>query len=380
MGPILAAFTVDSFCVGPPMDQRLADRGRKGRGAWRNPAGRFLPIHAEAVDDGWGGLEAQAAEDPTPETVSVERARSALAYNSSPDVPFDRALNPYRGCAHGCVYCFARPTHGTLGWSAGLDFETRLVAREGLAEALRAELSRPGYRPAPVYLSGVTDAYQPLERSRRLTRAALEVLAAARHPVVIVTKGALVTRDLDLLAPMAADGLAQVCVSITTLDRDLARRLEPRAAAPHARLDALRRLSEAGVPAAALMAPIIAGLTDHEIERLLAAAADAGATSAHHTLLRLPSELTTLWEDWLDVHAPDAKARVLRLQREMRGGRLNDPRFGARMRGQGPRYALIAQRFALARKRLGLGGARAALRCDLFRPPPRDPAQGELFA
>jgi DNA repair photolyase len=361
------------------MDGRLADRGRKGRGTWRQPPNRFETAAREAADDGWGGLDALAGEAPTAAVVTRERAGRALSRNDSPDVPFDRSVNPYRGCEHGCVYCYARPTHNALGWSAGLDFETRLVVKENVAERLRAELSRPGYAPAPLYLSGVTDAYQPIERTERRTRAVLELLAETRHPVGIVTKSALVARDLDLLAPMARDGLAQVCLSVTTLDSALARRMEPRAAAPKRRLETIRRLSEAGVPVTLLMSPMIAGLTDHEIEAVLEAAAAAGARAAGFIMLRLPHDLTTLWEDWLETHVPDRKARVLARQRELRGGRMNDPRFGARMKGEGPLYAIIARRFAAACRRYGLARARPELRADLFRPPARDPRQLALF-
>jgi len=362
------------------MDGRPADIGRKGRGTGLNPAGRFLSVHSQAVDDGWGGLAAQADDPPAPEVVTDEIAKAALSWNASPDVPFDRSVNPYRGCAHGCVYCFARPTHGTAGLSAGLDFETRLFAKTNVAEALRRELARSGYAPAPIYLSGVTDAYQPLERTRRLTRAVLDLMLETRHPVAVVTKSALVTRDADVLAALAAQGLAQVLVSVTTLDAGLARRLEPRAAAPKPRLEAIRRLSAAGVPVGLLVAPVIPGLTDHEVEAILAAGAAAGARWAGFTMLRLPGEVKALFDDWLDRHAPLKKSRVLGLQRALRGGALNDPRFGHRMQGQGPHHAILRRRFAVARRRLGLAADRPALRCDLFRRPRAPSRQGDLFA
>jgi DNA repair photolyase len=361
------------------MDARPADLGRKGRGTARQPPHRFTTESRAAEDDGWGGLAAQAAEAPTPTTVTHERVTRALSRNDSPDVPFDRSVNPYRGCEHGCVYCFARPSHGALGLSAGLDFETRLVVKDNVAEALRAELARPGYRPATLYLSGVTDAWQPLERRERRTRAVLELLAETRHPVGVVTKGALITRDMDLLAPMASQGLAEVCVSITTLDADLARRLEPRAAAPHVRLEAIRALSAAGVPTGVILGPVLPAVTDHEIEAILAAAAEAGVSSASFTMLRLPYELVGLWDAWLADHAPDRRQRALARQREVHGGRLNDPRFGSRMRGEGPYYDMIRDRFHLARRRLGLRRDRLTLRTDLFRPPARDARQLALF-
>ncbi len=361
------------------MDGRLADRGRRGRGTARQPAHRFTAERREAVDDGWQTLAEEAAAPPAPTVVLPDRAKRALSFNQSPDVPFDRAVNPYRGCAHGCIYCYARPTHGTFGLSPGLDFETRLFVKPDVVERLRSELAAPRYEAQPIYLSGVTDCYQPLEREHRLTRGILELLLATRHPVGIVTKAALVTRDLDLLVPLAELGLAQVFVSVTTLDPGLARRLEPRTAMPKPRLATIRALAAAGVPVGLLMSPIIPGLNDHEIERVLEAGAEAGARSAHFTMLRLPYELADLWDDWLETHAPLRKQRVLALQRAAHGGRLNDPRFGERMRGRGPYTEMLLQRFRVAKRRLGLDRERLTLRTDLFQPPRRDDGQLALW-
>ncbi|MEO1089447.1 MAG: PA0069 family radical SAM protein [Pseudomonadota bacterium] len=361
------------------MDGRLADRGRKGRGTSRQPAHRFTSERREAFDDGWATLEEEAARPPSRTEIRDDSARRALSYNASPDVPFDRAVNPYRGCEHGCIYCYARPSHGTFGLSPGLDFETKLFAKRNVVALLRRELAHPAYVPEPIYLSGVTDAYQPLERIERLTRGVLELLLAARHPVGIVTKAKLICRDLDLLVPLAAADLVQVFVSVTTLDPALARRLEPRTAMPKARLETIARLADAGVPVGILQAPIIPGLNDHETEAILSAGAAAGARSAHFTLLRLPHELKELWDDWLDEHAPAKKARVLALQRRARGGRLNDPRFGSRMVGEGVYADMLHQRFALARRRLGLDRPRRELRTDLFVRPDGDELQPRLL-
>ncbi len=353
------------------------DRARKGRGAASNRSGRYEAKAHEAFDDGWG-----AAEDDEPPplrtTVTRDASRGAITYNDSPDIPFDRSINPYRGCEHGCVYCFARPTHAYLGLSPGLDFETRLFAKPDAPELLRAELAKPGYRPALIALGTNTDPYQPIERQHRITRRILEVLAACSHPIGIVTKSALVQRDIDILAPMAARGLAHVSISLTTLDRELARKLEPRAATPQKRLDTMRALHEAGIPAGVMTAPIIPALNDWELERLLAAAADAGAGAAGYVLLRLPLEIRDLFEEWLALHAPMKSARVLDLVRQTRGGALYDPAFGRRMKGAGPYADLIARRFALACKRLGLNRQRWDLDVSQFRPP-RPAGQLDLF-
>jgi len=349
------------------MAELPSSRSLKGRGAASNQSGRLEALQRESFDDGW------LAQDEAPvrlETiVGIENARTALSYNDSPDLSFDRAINTYRGCEHGCIYCYARPNHAYAGLSPGLDFESRLFVKENAAEALERELAAPSYRPATVVLGGVTDCYQPLERERRVTRGVLEVLARARHPVAIVTKSALVERDLDLLAPMAAAGLAKAAVSLTSLDRSLSRRMEPRAAAPHRRLQTIRRLSQAGVPVTVMAAPMIPGLNDHELEALLEAAAAAGARSAGYILLRLPRETGQLFEEWLAQHYPGRAKRIMSLVRQSRGGAAYDARFGVRQRGEGPYAALLAQRFKRALEHSGLTAPRLALRTDLFVPP-----------
>jgi DNA repair photolyase len=353
---------------------------RKGRGATFNPKVRFESAELDPFDDGWGSLAEERAEAPPPPTeVRPDASRSVIVRNASPDIPFEQSINPYRGCEHGCIYCYARPSHAYLGLSPGLDFETKIYAKLDAGPLLERELARPGYRCQAIALGSNTDPYQPQERKLGITRAILEVLARCRHPVTIVTKSAAVARDLDLLAPMAADDLAAVAVSITTLDAGLARTLEPRAAAPHRRLDALRRLSAAGVPTSVMVAPIIPGLNDHELEAVLEAAADAGASYAGYVLLRLPHELRELFTAWLAAHAPLRSARVLALIRECRGGRLNDPNFGSRMRGEGPYAELIGRRFVLAKRRFGFDRPRAPLRTDLFQPPVAERGQLRLF-
>jgi DNA repair photolyase len=350
--------------------ERERHRVHKGRGASYNPKVRFESRQLDPFDDGWGSLAAARDEAPPPPTeVLPDTSRTVIARNSSPDIPFDRSINPYRGCEHGCIYCYARPSHAYLGLSPGLDFETKLLAKLDAAPLLERELARPGYRCQPIALGTNTDPYQPQERRLKITRGILEVLARCRHPVTIVTKSAAVTRDLDLLAPMAADGLARVALSVTTLDPALARTLEPRAAAPHRRLEALGRLSAAGVPTSVMVAPVIPALNDDEIEAVLEEAAAAGATQAGYVLLRLPHEVKELFTAWLETHAPLRARRILALVRQCRGGRLNDPTFGRRMRGAGPYAELIANRFALATRRLGLNRTRSALRTDLFEPP-----------
>jgi DNA repair photolyase len=357
----------------------MLSRVHRGRGATLNPSGRFERHAREAVDDGWGSLE-ELADDPSPATqVLPDRARSIIARNESPDVPFEQSINPYRGCEHGCVYCYARPSHGHLGLSAGLDFETRIFVKHEAAQLLRQELARPGYQCKPISLGANTDPYQPLERRLRITRQVVEVLAAARHPVGIVTKSALVTRDIDLLAPMARDGLARVYISITTLSPEIARTLEPRATAPHRRLEAIRMLATAGIITGVMVAPIIPALTDHEIEPILAAAADAGALSAGFVLVRLPYEVKDLMAAWLDAHFPGRAGHVLSLIRQCREGRLNDPEFGSRMRGSGAFAQLIAYRFRTASRRYGFDRRQMPQRTDLFLPPRLD-GQLDLFA
>ncbi|MCD9031948.1 PA0069 family radical SAM protein [Luteimonas sp. Y-2-2-4F] len=353
----------------------------KGRGAASWVEGRFERRSAVAEDDGWGCLqEDDEAFRPPPlaTRVTEETARRIISRNDSPDVGFDQSVNPYRGCEHGCVYCFARPTHAYLDLSPGLDFETRLFAKTNAAERLRAELARPSHTCTPIALGINTDGYQPIERERRITRACLEVCAEAGHPVSIVTKSALVRRDLDLLAPMAERGLVNVHLSVTTLDNRLSARLEPRAAAPHARLRTLEALAAAGVPAGVLVAPVIPMINDRELEAILEAARDAGAASAGYVLLRLPHELKEIWREWLGLHYPERAAHVMSLIRQMRGGRDYQSAYGSRMRGEGPFAQLVAARFARAHRALGYGRL-PALRTDLFRPPRAASPQGELF-
>lgn len=351
---------------------------RRGRGATLNMAGRFEPYARAGVDDGWPqGLPAPA---PLATEIREERTGRPIARNESPDVGFDRSVNPYRGCEHGCAYCYARPGHAQLGLSPGLDFETRIVARPGLAAALRRELSRPGYRPAPLMLGAVTDPYQPAERDRRITRAVLGVLGEFGHPVIVTTRGTLVERDLDILAPMAAAGLAAVGISLTTLDADLARRMEPRAPAPARRLATIAALAGAGVPVRVMAAPMIPALTDHELEAILAAARQSGAVAASTIMLRLPLEVRPIFVAWLAEHVPGRAAHVLARLRDLHGGEVYDPAFGRRMTGQGPFALLMRRRFEVACRRLGLAAALPPLACDRFRPPAPAPAQGDLFA
>jgi DNA repair photolyase len=361
------------------MDAAKPDKPIKGRGSASRPAGRFEITTPVAEDDGWGSVYADADEAPRLQTtVSEETARSIISRNQSPDVGFSQSVNPYRGCEHGCVYCFARPSHAYLGLSPALDFESRLFAKVNAAGRLRTELARPGYAPSPIALGINTDGWQPLERERRISRAALEVLAETRHPVHIVTKSALVVRDIDLLADMARDDLAQVHLSVTTLDNRLSSKLEPRAAAPHARLRTIRALSEAGVPVGVLVAPVIPAVTDAELERILEACREAGAGSAAYVLLRLPHELKEVWREWLELHLPERAAHSLSLLQQMHGGRDYDSRFGHRMRGAGPFADLLRQRFRIAHARLGFGEL-PALDCSRFRPPAADSAQLALF-
>jgi DNA repair photolyase len=351
----------------------------RGRGAVTNPAGRFEGTRLEAADDGWGSLD----EPPRrAETVLVaDRPRRAITRNDSPDVPFDQSVNPYQGCEHGCIYCFARPSHSYWNLGPGLDFETRIFHKPGLARLLERELSAPGYVCKPINLGANTDPYQPAEREYGTTREILGVLRAHRHPVTIVTKGALILRDLDLLGDLARQRLVTVFVSLTTLDAGLKRVLEPRAAAPEARLRVVRTLSSAGVPVGVLLAPMIPALNDHEMERLLEAAAGHGAERAAFMLLRLPHELGQLFEQWLREHYPERADRVLNLLRDLRGGRLNDPRFGHRMRGAGPYAKVLSARFETAVRRLGLNDERRAeLDTTRFLRDPGAPEQRELFS
>ncbi|MCG7623362.1 PA0069 family radical SAM protein [Epibacterium sp. Ofav1-8] len=348
---------------------------RKSRGALSNASGRF-DLQREEVDDGWNQ---DVPERSVATEIRQEMARSLISYNRSPDLPFDRSINPYRGCEHGCIYCFARPSHAYLGLSPGLDFETRLVARPNAPDLLRKELSAPGYKVAPIAIGTNTDPYQPCERDHALMRACLEVLQEFRHPVAIVTKGTLIERDLDILSDMAAQGLVRVGVSVTTLDADLARRMEPRVPAPVRRLATIKRLSSAGIPVRIMTSPLVPGLTDHELEALLAAGVDAGADAASWIMLRLPREVSGLWQDWLHAHVPNRAEKVMARLREMHGGRDYDPRWGQRMRGEGHYAEMIARRFKLACTRLGLSEKAPPLRCDLFARPAQPGDQLSLF-
>ena len=358
------------------MKQDLQTRAAKGRGAVSNAVGRYEPVTRHAEADGW-----EIEEDlPTLRTeVSVERPRSAITYNRSPDLPFDRSINPYRGCEHGCVYCFARPTHAYLGLSPGLDFETRLVARPGMPEVLRAELARKSYRVAPIAIGTNTDPYQPIEREHGIMRACLEVLRDCGHPVAIVTKGTLIERDIDILSEMARRGLVRVGISVTTLDPVLSRRMEPRVPTPLRRLETIRRLSGAGIPVRLMASPMIPALTDPELEAILEAGRDAGARTASWIMLRLPREVSPIWQEWLAEHYPDRAARVMARLREMHGGQDYDARWGHRMRGEGAYAEIVAHRFAVAMKRLGLKTEAPPMRTDLFVPPRGSPDQLQLF-
>ncbi len=348
----------------------VASERRRGRGAKSNASGRFEKGRLEAADDGWESL---ALLDTFKTEVREDSAKSIITRNDSPDISFDRSINPYRGCEHGCVYCYARPSHCYLGHSAGLDFETILYAKSNAAQLLEQELANPRYAPQTIALGANTDPYQPVERQRMITRAILEVLQRANHPVGIVTKSALVTRDIDILAPMAAKGLAKVAISLTTLDRRVARAMEPRAASPPKRLEAIRQLSQAGIPVTVMVAPVIPGLTDHEIENILDAAQAAGARDAGYVMLRLPLEIKDLFREWLAEEFPDRAKRVIGLLQSMHGGQDYVAAFGHRQRGSGPYADQIAQRFKLARRRLGLASERLALRIDLFSRPSKTP-------
>jgi DNA repair photolyase len=352
----------------------------KGRGAASNPEGRFESIRHHAEDDGWQSLLLDEAA-PRPHTeVTEERARSVITRNDSPDIHFDQALNPYRGCEHGCIYCFARPSHSYLNLSPGLDFETKLRAKSNLAEVLRLELARPGYVVSPINIGSNTDPYQPIERRWKLTRAALEVLAECNHPCTIVTKNAMVERDLDILVSMAREKLVQVFVSVNSLDNHLAAKLEPRASAPHRRIKAIRTLADAGVPVGVLVAPIIPALNDSDMEAVLEQAAEAGARCAGYTTLRLPYELKALFREWLALHAPQRAAHVMSLVQQMHGGRDYDSNFTTRMRGQGVFAELIRRRFDVACRKHGFGRARELwLDTTKFVPPRKPSPQGQLF-
>lgn len=343
--------------------------GQKGRGAVSNASGRFEAAERVLSDDGWGALDAAVPAITT--HVSIDASKTIIARNSSPDLNFDRSINPYRGCEHGCIYCFARPTHAYLGLSPGLDFETQLFAKPNAATLLRQELSKPNYNPRVMALGTNTDPYQPIERSMAITRSVLQTLRDFRHPVGIVTKSHLVTRDIDILGDMAAMNLAKVAISITTLDRTLARTMEPRAATPERRLAVVRALSDAGIPTTVMAAPMIPGLNDHEMEEILARARTAGATGAGYIVLRLPLEIKDLFQEWLAAKQPGKAGRVMKLVREMRGGLDYDAEWGRRMKGAGPYAQLMAKRFRTACARLALNTQSRELDCSQFRIPPK---------
>ncbi len=351
--------------------------GARGRGAVSNASGRFESRTRDDFDDGWTSDDALPGALRT--TVTAETARVIITRNDSPDVGFDRSINPYRGCEHGCIYCFARPAHAYMGLSPGLDFESKIFFKPDAARLLAQELARPSYRPATIHIGGNTDAYQPQERRLRVTRQVLEVLQRFGHPFSIITKSALIVRDLDIIGPMAAAGLARAAVSITTLDRTLARQMEPRAATPERRLWALRQLAQAKVPTIAMFAPVIPGLNDHELESVLEAAAVVGAAGAGYVVLRLPLEIKDLFREWLAANRPDRAARVMSLVRQMRGGKDYDVRWGMRMKGEGPIAELIGQRFKIARRRFGLDRTLPPLDLAAFRIPRASSNQLELF-
>ncbi len=351
------------------------DRNR-GRSAGINPSGRFEPVSRHVFDDGWNSLEELP---PFKTEVQVEKPRTIITRNESPDISFDRSINPYRGCEHGCVYCFARPTHSFMGLSPGLDFESKLFAKPDAARLLDKELSKDSYQPRTIAIGTNTDPYQPIEKQYRIMREILEVLEARGHPVGIVTKSALVMRDIDILSRMAERGLAKVALSVTTLDRMLARTMEPRASTPTKRLEAIRRLSDAGIPASVMVAPIIPGLTDQEMERILDSARAAGAREAGYVVLRLPLEVSPIFKDWLLRHYPDRYRHVMSLIRSMRDGKDYDSEWGKRMKGAGPYAWQIGRRFEITAKRLGLNVERRTLRTDQFVAGGKDQVQLTLL-
>ncbi len=359
------------------MPNPIAETRRRGRGAISNTTGRFEALTSEITDDGW-----DSAADLPPIRLEVinETPRSILSRNTSPDIPFDRSINPYRGCEHGCIYCYARPSHAYLGLSPGLDFETKLTAKPDAAALLRKTLDRPGYRPAPLALGANTDPYQPIERNRGITREIVQTLIDYRHPFSITTKSALVTREIDLLREAASLGIVRVAMSVTTLDHRLSRAMEPRASAPQRRFWAMEQLAAGGIPVMAMTAPMIPALNDHEMEKLLERSRDAGATSAGYVAMRLPHEIKTLFREWLEQHYPDRAARIIGHIQSMHGGKDYDARWGQRMSGSGPYAQLLATRFKAATARLGLNSPKMDQRADLFRRPPRAGDQLDLFA
>ena len=364
---------------GKPIRPNVAPRPLvfKGRGTVSNSVGRFEKLERVEIDDGWDNLDEEI--NPVKTEVIIDSTRTIINYVKSPDISFDRSINPYRGCEHGCTYCFARPTHTYLGYSAGLDFESRILIKPDAAELLRKELAKPGYSCAPIAMGTNTDPYQPLERKYKITRSILEVLAEYKHPVTIVTKNALVERDIDILGPMAAEGLARVFVSVTTLNKDICRTLEPRAAAPHRRLEAIKALSDAGVPTGVMTAPILPVLTDTEMEAILEAAAKAGAQYAGYVLLRLPLEVAPLFEEWLKEYFPLKAEHVMSIVRQSRGGKDYDSAFFERQRGTGLFADMIGQRFKLATRKLGLNLDRPSMNTTSFSPPRPPQPQMSLF-
>lgn len=347
-----------------------------GRGARTNASGRYERFAREAFDDGWTAEEMRPVET----IVTPELAKTIISTNSSPDISFDQSINPYRGCEHGCIYCYARPNHAYVGLSPGIDFETKLFVKANAAELLEREFAKPSYRPRTIMMGGVTDIYQPIERGYGVTRSLLEVMERWRHPVALITKSQLVIRDIDILARLAERGLAKAAISVTTLDRRIARVMEPRAAAPHRRIETIRMLADAGVPTTVMVAPIVPAINDREIEAILEECAKAGASAAGYVVLRLPLEIKDLFREWLGQHFPDRAARVMTLVRQMRNGRDYDPEWGKRQKGEGPYAQLIADRFAKAIKRLGLDKPRLALDHTQFRRPLQAGGQGDLFA
>jgi DNA repair photolyase len=355
-----------------PNDDTLPDRPLKGRGAVSNRVSRYFREERARTSDGWD-LPEDEDLPPLRTTVMRDATRTIIARNDSPDIFFEQSINPYRGCEHGCIYCFARPTHAYLGLSPGLDFETKLLMKPDAARLLEAELRKPGYKPSVIAMGTNTDPYQPIERQHRITRSILEVLRDFSHPVGIVTKSALIQRDIDILAPMAEKRLAHAFVSITTLDRDLARTMEPRAATPPRRLETIRALAQAGIPVGVMAAPMIPALNDQEMERILEAAVAAGATAGSYIILRLPLEIKDLFTEWLQAHVPGRAQHVLELIRGLRGGELYNSAWGKRMKGEGPYAELLKRRFEIARKRLGLDRTKDRWEFDLtlFKPPPK---------
>jgi DNA repair photolyase len=366
--PLAGAASEESSAVAPAR--------RRGRAAASNLSGRFEKLQRAEIDDGWGSLDDLP---PFRTQITHEKPKTIITRNDSPDIAFERSINPYRGCEHGCVYCFARPTHAFLGLSPGLDFESRLFVKDDAAQMLKRELSAANYQPKVIAIGTNTDPYQPIEREHRVMRGLLEVLAQANHPVAIVTKSALVLRDLDLLAPMAERGLVKVALSVTTLDRDLARAMEPRAATPARRLEAIEKLSQAGVPTAVMIAPVIPGVTDHEMETILTRAYAHGAREAGYILLRLPLEMQDLFANWLLEHYPDKYRKVLSLLRSTREGKIYDAAWGKRMTGTGPYAWMLGRRFEMASEKIGFGKSKTRLRTDLFIRPDGGGRQLSLF-